>query len=59
MNRMNDAAEEHDIEKIVVMPQDTETSAWVNFFTTSIPIMIIFTLFFVILLLVKRMNHSK
>lgn len=59
MNRMNDAAEEHDIEKIVVMPQDTETSAWVNFFTTSISVMIIFTLFFVILLLVKRMNHSK
>ncbi|MDW7613793.1 ATP-dependent metallopeptidase FtsH/Yme1/Tma family protein [Peribacillus simplex] len=59
MNRVNDAAEEHDIEKIVVMPHDTETSAWVNFFTTSIPIMIIFTLFFVILLLVKRMNHSK
>lgn len=59
MNRMNDAAEEHDIEKIVVMPQDTETSGWVNFFTTSIPIMIIFTLFSVILLLVKRMNHSK
>jgi cell division protease FtsH len=62
MDRMNNAAEEHNIEKIVVMPQDTETSGWVNLFTTAIPIMIIFILFSAILLLVfviKRMNHFK
>ncbi|MGE7184090.1 ATP-dependent metallopeptidase FtsH/Yme1/Tma family protein [Peribacillus sp. NPDC006672] len=62
MNRMNNAAEEHNIEKIVVMPQDTETSRWVTLFTTAIPIMIIFILFSAILLLVfviKRMNHFK
>ncbi|MGG4266590.1 ATP-dependent metallopeptidase FtsH/Yme1/Tma family protein [Peribacillus simplex] len=59
LNRMNNATKEHDIEKMVTMPQDTEISGWVDLFTTTIPIMIIFILFFVILLSVKRMKHCK
>ncbi|MEF2093260.1 ATP-dependent metallopeptidase FtsH/Yme1/Tma family protein [Bacillus sp. CFBP9009] len=61
LDRMNNAAEEHDIEKIEVTPED-ETSGWVTLFTTTIPFMIIFMLFLVILLftvVIKRLNRHR
>ncbi|MFJ7939232.1 ATP-dependent metallopeptidase FtsH/Yme1/Tma family protein [Peribacillus sp. NPDC096622] len=55
LDRINNAAE--DIEKIEVTPEDKETSGWVTLLTMSIPFMIIFILFLVILLfrvIIKR-----
>ncbi|MFJ7511830.1 ATP-dependent metallopeptidase FtsH/Yme1/Tma family protein [Peribacillus simplex] len=62
LDRMNNAVREQDIGKIEFMPQDIETSGWVNLFTTTIPFMIIFILVFVsflFLFVIKRMKHSK
>ncbi|MDP1420490.1 hypothetical protein Q8G35_19420 [Peribacillus simplex] len=62
LDKMNKAAEEHDIEKIEVTTEDTETSGWVTLFTSTIPFMIIFILFFVILLItvvIKRLNRPR
>ncbi|WP_350300087.1 ATP-dependent metallopeptidase FtsH/Yme1/Tma family protein [Peribacillus frigoritolerans] len=62
LDRINNAAEEHDIEKIEVTPEDVETSGWVTLITTTIPFMIIFILIFVsflFLFVMKRMKHSK
>ncbi|MFJ8068461.1 ATP-dependent metallopeptidase FtsH/Yme1/Tma family protein [Peribacillus sp. NPDC096447] len=61
LDRMNNAAEEHDIEKIEITPED-ETSGWVSLFTTTIPFMIIFMLFLVILLftvVIKRLDRHR
>lgn len=56
LDRMNNAAEEHDIEKMAFTPY-IEVSGWVTLFTTTIPFMIIFILFLVLLLfrvIIKR-----
>ncbi|MFE5426325.1 ATP-dependent metallopeptidase FtsH/Yme1/Tma family protein [Peribacillus simplex] len=62
LDRMNNAIKEHNIEKIEFIPEDTETSGWVTLFTTTIPFVIIFILFFVIILftvVIKRLNRPK
>ncbi|MBT2668534.1 hypothetical protein J7J00_24180 [Bacillus sp. ISL-4] len=62
LDRMNNAIREHDIEKMEFTPEDTETSGWVTLFTTTIPFVIIFILFFVILLftvVIKRLNRPR
>ncbi|MGG0412298.1 ATP-dependent metallopeptidase FtsH/Yme1/Tma family protein [Peribacillus simplex] len=62
LEKIYKAAEEYDIEKIEVTPEDTETSGWVTLFTSTIPFMIIFILFFVILLItvvIKRLNRPR
>lgn len=56
LDRMNNAAEENDIEKMEFTPY-IETSGWVSLFTTTIPFMIISFLFLVLLLfrvIIKR-----
>ncbi|MEB2494091.1 hypothetical protein SOP93_23575 [Peribacillus frigoritolerans] len=56
LDRMNNAAEEHDIEKMEFTPYK-EASGWVTLFTTTIPFMIISFLFLVLLLfrvIIKR-----
>ncbi|MCZ0874106.1 ATP-dependent metallopeptidase FtsH/Yme1/Tma family protein [Peribacillus sp. AS_2] len=56
LDRMNNAAEENDIEKMEFTPYK-ETSGWVTLFTTTIPFMIISFLFLVLLLfrvIIKR-----
>ncbi|MDP9739335.1 UNVERIFIED_ORG: ATP-dependent Zn protease [Bacillus sp. B2I3] len=56
LDRMNNAAEKHDIEKMEFTPY-IEVSGWVTLFTTTIPFMIIFILFLVLLLfrvIIKR-----
>ncbi|WP_374116797.1 ATP-dependent metallopeptidase FtsH/Yme1/Tma family protein [Peribacillus frigoritolerans] len=56
LDRMNNAAEEQDIEKMEFTPYK-ETSGWVTLFTTTIPFMIISILFLVLLLfrvIIKR-----
>jgi len=56
LDRMNNAAEEHDIEKMEFTPYN-EASGWVTLFATTIPFMIIFILFLVLLLfrvIIKR-----
>lgn len=56
LDRMNNAAEEHDIEKMEFTPYN-EASGWVTLFTTTIPFMIISFLFLVLLLfrvIIKR-----
>ncbi|UYY97980.1 ATP-dependent metallopeptidase FtsH/Yme1/Tma family protein [Peribacillus frigoritolerans] len=56
LDRMNNAAEEHDIEKMEFTPYN-EASWWVTLFTTTIPFMIISFLFLVLLLfrvIIKR-----
>ncbi|PEZ82994.1 MULTISPECIES: ATP-dependent metallopeptidase FtsH/Yme1/Tma family protein [Bacillaceae] len=61
LDKMNNAVREHDIEKIEFIP-DTETSGWVTLLTTTIPFVIIFILFFVILLftvVIKRLNRPR
>lgn len=61
LDRMNNAAEEHNI-GIEVTPEDVETSGWVTLFTTTIPFMIIFMLFLVILLfivVIKRLDRPR
>lgn len=61
-DRMNRAIRGHDIEKIEFTPENKETSGWVTLLTTTIPIVIIFILFFVsfiFLFVIKRMKHSK
>ncbi|MFJ7467220.1 ATP-dependent metallopeptidase FtsH/Yme1/Tma family protein [Peribacillus frigoritolerans] len=61
LERMNNAAEEQYIEKMEFTPYK-ETSGWVTLFTTTVPFMIIFILFFVsflFLFILKRMKHSK
>lgn len=62
LDRMNNAVSEHDIEKMEFTPENKEASGWVTLFTTTIPFMIIFILFFVsflFLFIIKRMKHSK
>ncbi|WP_141993191.1 ATP-dependent metallopeptidase FtsH/Yme1/Tma family protein [Bacillus sp. B4EP4a] len=62
LDRMNNAVREHDIEKIEFIPEDIETSGWVTLLTTTIPFVIIFILFFVILLftvVIKRLNRPR
>ncbi|MED3987325.1 hypothetical protein P4646_25340 [Peribacillus simplex] len=62
LDRMNNAVGEHDIGKIEFKPEDTETSGWVTLLTTTIPFIIIFTLFIVILLftvVIKRLNPPR
>ncbi|SIP99525.1 hypothetical protein SAMN05878482_10128 [Peribacillus simplex] len=49
-DRMNHAIRGHDIEKIEFTPEDKETSGWVTLLTTTIPFVIIFILFLVLLL---------
>jgi cell division protease FtsH len=46
---MNNAAEEHDIEKMEFTPY-IEASGWVTLFTTTIPFMILSILILVLLL---------
>jgi ATP-dependent Zn protease len=61
LDRMNNAIREQDIEKIEFIP-DTETSGWVTLLTTTIPFMIIFMLFFVIILftvVIKRLGRPR
>ncbi|MFH0069733.1 ATP-dependent metallopeptidase FtsH/Yme1/Tma family protein [Peribacillus sp. NPDC056705] len=61
-DRMNHAIKEHDIEKIEFTPENKETSGWVTFFTTTIPFVIIFILFLVVLLftvVIKRLNRPS
>ncbi|WP_144528315.1 ATP-dependent metallopeptidase FtsH/Yme1/Tma family protein [Peribacillus simplex] len=61
LDKMNNAVKEHNIEKIEFIP-DTETSGWVTLLTTTIPFVIIFILFFVILLftvVIKRLNCPR
>ncbi len=56
LDRMNNAAEENNIEKMEFTPYK-ETSGWVTLFTTTIPFMIISILFLVLLLfrvIIKR-----
>ncbi|YCI76114.1 ATP-dependent metallopeptidase FtsH/Yme1/Tma family protein [Bacillus sp. R1-10] len=56
LDRMNNAAEEQDIEKMEFTPY-IETSGWVTLFTATIPVMIISILFLVLLLfrvIIKR-----
>jgi cell division protease FtsH len=56
LDRMNNAAEENDIEKMEFTPYK-ETSGWVTLFTATIPFMIISSLFLVLLLfrvIIKR-----
>ncbi|PAK40521.1 ATP-dependent metallopeptidase FtsH/Yme1/Tma family protein [Peribacillus simplex] len=56
LDRMNNAAEEQDIEKMEFTPYK-ETSGWVTLFTTAIPFMIISILILVLLLfrvIIKR-----
>ncbi len=56
LDRMNNAAEENDIEKMEFTPYN-EVSGWVTLFTATIPFMIIFILFLVLLLfrvIIKR-----
>ncbi|WP_412535577.1 ATP-dependent metallopeptidase FtsH/Yme1/Tma family protein [Peribacillus simplex] len=56
LDRMNNAAEEQDIEKMEFTPYK-ETSGWVTLFTTTIPFMIISILILVLLLfrvIIKR-----
>ncbi|MED3995559.1 hypothetical protein P4647_12975 [Peribacillus frigoritolerans] len=56
LDRMNNAAEEHDIEKMEFTPYN-EASGWVTLFTATIPFMIISFLFLVLLLfrvIIKR-----
>lgn len=56
LDRMNNAAEENDIEKMEFTPY-IEVSGWVTLFTTTIPFMIISFLFLVLLLfrvIIKR-----
>ena len=56
LDRMNNAAEEHDIEKMEFTPY-IEVSGWVTLFTTTVPFMIISFLFLVLLLfrvIIKR-----
>ncbi|MFS0667945.1 ATP-dependent metallopeptidase FtsH/Yme1/Tma family protein [Peribacillus frigoritolerans] len=56
LDRMNNAAEEHDIEKMEFKPY-IEVSGWVTLFTTTVPFMIISFLFLVLLLfrvIIKR-----
>lgn len=56
LDRMNNAAEEQDIEKMEFTPYK-EASGWVTLFTTAIPFMIISILFIVLLLfrvIIKR-----
>ncbi|MGW8423944.1 ATP-dependent metallopeptidase FtsH/Yme1/Tma family protein [Peribacillus simplex] len=62
LDRMNNAVREHDIEKIEFTTEDTATSGWVTLFTTSIPFVIIFLLFLVVLLftvVIKRLNRPR
>ncbi|MBT2605904.1 hypothetical protein J7E55_23265 [Bacillus sp. ISL-53] len=49
LDRMNNAAEEHDIEKMEFTPY-IEASGWVTLFTTTIPFMILSILILVLLL---------
>jgi cell division protease FtsH len=61
LDKMNNAVREHDIGKIEFIPA-TETSGWVTLLTTTIPFVIIFILFFVILLftvVIKRLNCPR
>ncbi|WP_347940399.1 ATP-dependent metallopeptidase FtsH/Yme1/Tma family protein [Peribacillus simplex] len=61
LDKMNNAVREHDIGKIEFIPA-TETSGWVTLLTTTIPFVIIFILFFVILLftvVIKRLNRPR
>ncbi|WP_249595657.1 ATP-dependent metallopeptidase FtsH/Yme1/Tma family protein [Peribacillus frigoritolerans] len=56
LDRMNNAAEENDIEKMEFTPY-IETSGWVTLFTTTIPIIILSILILVLLLfrvIIKR-----
>ncbi|MCY8935298.1 ATP-dependent metallopeptidase FtsH/Yme1/Tma family protein [Peribacillus frigoritolerans] len=56
LDRMNNAAEENDIEKMEFTPY-IEVSGWVTLFTTTVPFMIISFLFLVLLLfrvIIKR-----
>ncbi|MGG1482832.1 ATP-dependent metallopeptidase FtsH/Yme1/Tma family protein [Peribacillus castrilensis] len=56
LDRMNNAAEEHDIEKMEFTPYK-ETSGWVTLFTTTMPFIILSILFLVLLLfrvIIKR-----
>ena len=56
LDRMNNAAEEQDIEKMEFTPY-IEVSGWVTLFTTTVPFMIISFLFLVLLLfrvIIKR-----
>ncbi|MFE4705423.1 hypothetical protein [Peribacillus simplex] len=62
LDKMNNAVREHDIGKIEFMAEDTETSGWVTLLTTTIPFIIIFILFIVILLftvVIKRLNRPR
>ncbi|MCK2000981.1 ATP-dependent metallopeptidase FtsH/Yme1/Tma family protein [[Brevibacterium] frigoritolerans] len=56
LDRMNNAAEENDIEKMEFTPYN-ETSGWVTLFTTTIPFIILSILILVLLLfrvIIKR-----
>ncbi|MFF2855898.1 ATP-dependent metallopeptidase FtsH/Yme1/Tma family protein [Peribacillus sp. NPDC058002] len=60
-DRMTHTIKEHDIEKIEFTPENKE-SGWVTFFTTTIPFVIIFILFLVVLLftvVIKRLNRPS
>ncbi|MFF2459163.1 ATP-dependent metallopeptidase FtsH/Yme1/Tma family protein [Peribacillus simplex] len=60
-DRMTHTIKEHDIEKIEFTPENKE-SGWGTFFTTTIPFVIIFILFLVVLLftvVIKRLNRPS
>ncbi|KWW21799.1 hypothetical protein AS888_04675 [Peribacillus simplex] len=62
LNTINRAADEHNIEQIVVIPPDTDVSGWVTVLTTTLPFILLLIMVFVIVLMlrvIKRWNRPR